>query len=153
VEQSEQSEQAEQAEQSGQAAQAQQWLGAYGAAIGLRIEKASGEEVVARWDVGPHLLQPFGIVHGGVHCTVVESLGSVAGSLWLAGRGSVVGVNNSTDFYRAVREGSLRSVATPLHRGRSQQVWVIETRDEQDRLVSRGQLRMQNLSPQPAAQD
>jgi len=93
------------------------------------------------------LLQPFGIVHGGVHCTVVESLGSVAGSLWLGDRGTVVGVTNSTDFYRAVREGSLLSIATPLHRGRSQQVWVIETHDDQDRLVSRGQLRMQNLSP------
>lgn len=132
-----------------QAHQAQQWLGAYGSAIGLTVEEASGDRVVARWEVGPHLLQPFGIVHGGVHCTVVESLGSVAGSLWLGDRGSVVGVTNSTDFYRAVRDGSLLSIATPLHRGRSQQVWVIETRDEQDRLVSRGQLRMQNLSPRP----
>ena len=127
--------------------QAQEWLGAYGDAIGLTIEEASGDFVAARWEVGPHLLQPFGIVHGGVHCTVVESLGSVAGSLWLGDRGTVVGVTNSTDFYRAVREGSLLSIATPLHRGRSQQVWVIETHDDQDRLVSRGQLRMQNLSP------
>lgn len=128
--------------------QAQEWLGAYGAAIGMTVEEASGDRVVARWQVGPHLMQPFGIVHGGVHCTVVESLGSVAGSIWLGDRGSVVGVTNSTDFYRAVRDGALVSTATPLHRGRSQQVWVIETRDEQNRLVSRGQLRMQNLSPQ-----
>jgi uncharacterized protein (TIGR00369 family) len=132
-------------ERAEQAEQAQQWLGEYGAALGLRVEKASGDEVVARWDVAPHLLQPHGIVHGGAHCTVVESLGSVAGSLWLAGRGTVVGVHNATDFYRAVGSGTLTSVATPLHRGRSQQVWVVETRDEQDRLVARGQLRMQNL--------
>ena len=133
-----------------QAHQAQQWLGEYGAAIGVTVEEASGDRVVARWEVGPHLLQPFGIVHGGVHCTMVETLGSVAGSLWLGDRGTVVGVNNSTDFYRAVRQGSLLSTATPLHRGRSQQVWVVETRDDQDRLVSRGQLRMQNLSPTPS---
>jgi len=37
------------------------------------------------------------------------------------------------------------SVATPVHQGRSQQVWVVETRDAENRLISRGQLRVQNL--------
>jgi 1,4-dihydroxy-2-naphthoyl-CoA hydrolase len=59
----------------------------------------------------------------------------------------VVGVNNNTDFFRAVAEGDLTSTATPLHRGRSQQLWVVETRDTQDRLVARGQVRLQNLYP------
>ena len=58
----------------------------------------------------------------------------------------MVGVNNSTDFYRAVREGTLTSTATPVHRGRSQQVWVVETVDEDGRMVSRGQVRLQNLT-------
>lgn len=132
-----------------QVEQAQVWLGPYASALGLRVEEASGDGVLARWEVTSQLRQPFGIVHGGVHCTVVESLGSVAGPLWLGDRGSVVGVNNSTDFYRAARDGVMVSAATPLHRGRSQQVWVVETRDEQDRLVARGQLRLQNLPPQP----
>jgi uncharacterized protein (TIGR00369 family) len=66
--------------------------------------------------------------------------------LWLGERGRVVGVSNSTDFYRAVSEGDLSSVGRPIHRGRSQQVWVVETRDDQDRLVARGQVRLQNLA-------
>ena len=57
----------------------------------------------------------------------------------------VVGVNNNTDFYRAVREGEVSSVATPLHRGRSQQVWVVESHGAGGKLIARGQVRLQNL--------
>ena len=67
-------------------------------------------------------------------------------ALWFGDRGKVVGVSNSTDFYRAVREGELSSVARPVHRGRSQQVWTVETLDASDRLVARGQVRLQNLA-------
>jgi len=68
--------------------------------------------------------------------------------MWLGEKGQVVGVNNNTDFYRAVREGMLTSTATPIHRGRSQQVWVAETVDAEGRTVARGQVRLQNLYPQ-----
>jgi 1,4-dihydroxy-2-naphthoyl-CoA hydrolase len=113
--------------------------------LGVEFEEASGDRVVATWNAQEKMHQPYGIVHGGVHCSIVETLASVGAALWVDG-GKVVGVNNSTDFYRAVREGPLRSVATPVHRGRSQQVWVVETHDDQDRLVARGQVRLQNLS-------
>jgi uncharacterized protein (TIGR00369 family) len=59
----------------------------------------------------------------------------------------VVGVNNNTDFYRGVTEGRLTSICRPVHRGRSQQVWAVETTDVQGRLVARGQVRLQNLRP------
>jgi 1,4-dihydroxy-2-naphthoyl-CoA hydrolase len=113
--------------------------------LGVEFEEASGDRVVATWNAQEKMHQPYGIVHGGVHCSIVETLASVGAALWVDG-GKVVGVNNSTDFYRAVREGPLRSVATPVHRGRSQQVCVVETHDDQDRLVARGQVRLQNLS-------
>lgn len=126
-------------------------LGAYGEHLGLHVVEAGPDRMVATWTVGPHLLQPYGIVHGGVHCTVVETLGSVGSAIWFGERGKVVGVNNSTDFYRAVTEGEVISTATPIHQGRSQQVWVVESRDADGRLVSRGQLRVQNLpSRKPA---
>jgi 1,4-dihydroxy-2-naphthoyl-CoA hydrolase len=113
--------------------------------LGVKLEEATGDRVVASWDAEQKMHQPYGIVHGGVHCSVVATLASVGAALWVEG-GKVVGVNNSTDFYRAVSEGRLTSVATPIHRGRSQQVWVVETHDEEDRLVARGQVRLQNLS-------
>ena len=121
-------------------------LGGFAAQLGLAFDRADGDEVTARWDAAPGLHQPYGIVHGGVHCTVVETLASVGAALWWGDRGHVVGVSNSTDFYKAVRDGALTSSALPIHRGRSQQVWVVETHNADGVLVSRGQVRLQNLS-------
>ncbi|BDY32185.1 MULTISPECIES: PaaI family thioesterase [Mycolicibacterium] len=96
------------------------------------------------------LLQPWGIVHGGVYCSIVESLASVSGHIWLAenGGGTVVGVNNNTDFLRAIGSGTVTAVSTPIHRGRRQQLWLITITDENDRLVARGQVRLQNIPPE-----
>jgi len=113
--------------------------------LGLKMTELSGERVTGTWSAGPHLAQPYGLVHGGAHCSVVETLASLGAGVWFGERGQVVGVSNQTDFYRGVREGDFTSVAEPVHRGRSQQVWVVETRDAEGRLVARGQVRLQNL--------
>ena len=114
--------------------------------LGLEFSEVSGDRVVAHWTAGTRHHQPFGLVHGGVHASVVETLGSVGASAWLGDRGRCVGVSNTTDFFRAAREGDMVSTGTPVHRGRSQQLWLVETHDDQDRLVARGQLRVQNLT-------
>ena len=121
--------------------------GGFVALLGLKFDEVSGEKVVIRWEVRPELHQPFGIQHGGVYCSVVETAASVGGSIWLGDRGQVVGVSNQTDFLRAVREGELTAVGTPVHRGRSQQLWQVEITDGDGRLVARGQVRLQNLPP------
>jgi 1,4-dihydroxy-2-naphthoyl-CoA hydrolase len=115
--------------------------------LGIEITEMTGDRVVAHWEAAPKHHQPYGIVHGGVHCSVVETLASAGAAAWLGERGQVVGVNNNTDFYRAAREGVMSSTATPVHRGRSQQVWLVETVDEQGRAIARGQVRLQNLYP------
>ncbi|MGZ4579672.1 MAG: PaaI family thioesterase [Nocardioidaceae bacterium] len=113
--------------------------------LGVEFTEISGDKVVATWSAEPKLHQPYGIVHGGVHCSLVETLASIGAALWLGDKGKVVGVNNNTDFYRAVRSGTLTSTALPLHRGRSQQVWLVETVDEQGKVAARGQVRRQTL--------
>src|SRR3954471_13405475 len=113
--------------------------------LGIDVTEVTPDRVVAVWDAAPKHHQPYGIVHGGVHCSVVETLASFGAATWLGDQGQVVGVNNSTDFYRAVREGSLTSTATPVHRGRTQQVWVVETVTADDKVAARGQVRLQNL--------
>jgi 1,4-dihydroxy-2-naphthoyl-CoA hydrolase len=122
-------------------------VGPFAKSLGMVLDSASGDEVTARWTVLPELHQPHGILHGGVHCTVVETLASLGAALWLGESGTVVGVSNTTDFYRACSAGNLTSSARPLHRGRSQQVWLVETVDDQDRAVARGQVRLQNMRP------
>jgi uncharacterized protein (TIGR00369 family) len=114
--------------------------------LGLVVSEVGPDRVVMAWTVDERHLQPFGLAHGGLHCLVNESAASIAAAVWLGADGKVVGVNNSTDFLRASRPGdSLRAIATPIHRGRSQQLWQIETRDDRERLVARGQVRLQNL--------
>jgi 1,4-dihydroxy-2-naphthoyl-CoA hydrolase len=113
--------------------------------LGLTITSASEDEVTATLQVRPELLQPYGLLHGGVLCSVVETVGSVAGATWFGDRGQVVGTSNHTNFLRAVREGVLSAVATPIHRGRTQQLWTVDVHDEQQRLVAKGELRVANL--------
>jgi 1,4-dihydroxy-2-naphthoyl-CoA hydrolase len=117
--------------------------------LGLRIVEASGDRVVLACPVTPDLHQPYGLVHGGVHTTLAETAASVAGALWFADRGKVVGISNHTDFLRAVRAGELRAVATPLARGRTTQLWEVAIRDDQDRLVAHAKVRLQNVADVP----
>ena len=116
--------------------------------IGLTYTELSVEGVKAHLDVKPHLHQPMGIVHGGVWCAMVESMASVSAHLWLSvnGGGNVVGVNNNTDFLRAITEGTAHGVSEPIHRGRLQQLWLVTIRDADERLIARGQVRLQNLA-------
>jgi len=124
--------------------------GGFDALIGLEITSVTGDEVRAVLPVRPELHQPYGLLHGGVLCSIVETLGSVGGAAWFGDRGKVVGTANHTNLLRAVREGTLTAVATPVHRGRSQQLWSVEVRDEQDRLVAQGELRVANLAAEQA---
>jgi 1,4-dihydroxy-2-naphthoyl-CoA hydrolase len=116
--------------------------------LGLDFVESSGDKVVCTWTAQTRMHQPYGIVHGGIHCSVVETMASFGAAMWLGEKGQVVGVNNNTDFYRAVSDGPLTSTATPIHQGRSQQVWMVETvADETGKVVARGQVRLQNLYP------
>jgi uncharacterized protein (TIGR00369 family) len=113
--------------------------------LGMDFAEASGDRVVITCKVRPELHQPYGILHGGVYCSLVESAASIGGALWLGDEGNVVGVANTTNFIRATREGKLTATATPLQRGRTQQLWQVEVTDDNGRLVAHGQVRLANL--------
>jgi 1,4-dihydroxy-2-naphthoyl-CoA hydrolase len=116
-------------------------------ALGLFVDEVSLERVRGHLECDERHHQPFGIVHGGVWCAVVESLASIAATMQVAASGKVVvGVANSTDFLRAHRVGRVDGEATPVHVGRTQQLWqVVLTRAEDGKVVARGQVRLQNV--------
>ncbi|MDO5511178.1 PaaI family thioesterase [Corynebacterium sp.] len=106
--------------------------------LGIRYLEVADGRVRAELPVGPHLLQPAGLVNGGALCALAESVGSLAG-LVTAGA-PVVGVNNDTDFIAGVREGVIEAKATPVQAGGRTQLWEILMRNE-GRLVARSTLR------------
>jgi uncharacterized protein (TIGR00369 family) len=123
-------------------------LGAFIEATGLRLTLVSGGRVEGYVDVGPAQHQPAGIVHGGVWASVVETAASLGAAAAAAERGlQVVGVHNSTDFLRPMREGRATVVAEPVHQGRTQQLWEVRICEGEGRLVALGKLRLQHLDP------
>jgi 1,4-dihydroxy-2-naphthoyl-CoA hydrolase len=114
----------------------------WSAAMGIHFLRATAEEVVAELTIGPAHLQAYGIVHGGVHAGLVETVASVGAALAALPRGqSVVGLENHTSFLNAVREGLLRATARPLMRGRRTQVWEAAITSADGRTVASGQVR------------
>jgi 1,4-dihydroxy-2-naphthoyl-CoA hydrolase len=115
--------------------------------MGITILTATTEEVTCEWEVQEKHLQGYGIVHGGVHCGVIETLASVGAALVAHSRGQrVVGLENNTSFIRAVRNGLLHAVARPVTRGRTTQVWEAHVRDADERLIAQGRVRLLCLS-------
>jgi uncharacterized protein (TIGR00369 family) len=116
--------------------------------LGTEYLEVGPDRVRARLTIRSDLHQPYGIVHGGVLCSVVESCASMGAGMWFADRGGVVGVSNHTNFLRASRSGTLSIEATPIHRGRTQQLWLVEISNEEGKAVARGEVRLANITDQ-----
>ena len=120
------------------------WMGA----MGIKIVRASRDEVAAELEIGPVHLQALGIVHGGVHSGIIESIASIGAALDVLPSGrTVVGLENHTSFLRAVRSGKLTALAKPLTRGRRSQLWEASVHDDKGRLVASGRVRLIVLEP------
>jgi 1,4-dihydroxy-2-naphthoyl-CoA hydrolase len=115
-------------------------------AAGLEVGEVSAERVTGTIAAGAEHHTPWGVVHGGVYATAIESACSIGASVAVADEGMfAVGLANQTDFLRPHREGELHVTATPVHRGRTQQLWQCEIARADGKLVARGQVRLQNV--------
>ena len=116
-------------------------------AAGLQLDEVSGTKVVGHIDLSEAPHTPWGVVHGGVYTTAVESAASIGASTAVADRGEfAVGVHNGTDFLRARTGGRVDVVALPIQQGRVQQLWAgVITDPESGKEVARGQVRLQNV--------
>lgn len=125
------------------------------AASGFVVNEVSGTSLRGHVELGEDHLTPWGVVHGGVYATIVESAGSIAASRAVAEQGQfAVGVHNATDFLRPSTGTTASVTANALYQGRTQQLWeVIITDERTDKVLARGQLRLQNVPlPQAGAQ-
>ena len=116
---------------------------------GIELTEASSEFAAGRIEITENHHQPYGMVHGGVYCTLAETLASTGAAIWAVEQGfaGAVGVANKTDFLRATTGGVLIGEATPIHRGRTQQLWQGNiTREEDGKLVAQSQVRLHNVN-------
>ena len=121
-------------------------LGGWNRAMGLSFSKATADEIVGELTVGDVHLQPYGIVHGGVHAGIIEAACSTGAAVWAMERGqSVVGLENATSFLRAARGGKLHVTARPVTRGRRSQVWEASVKDDSGRMLATGRVRLMCL--------
>jgi 1,4-dihydroxy-2-naphthoyl-CoA hydrolase len=116
-------------------------------AAGLVFDEILGSRVTGHLQLGPEHHTPWGIVHGGVYTTAVESAASVGASTAVREQGQVaVGLTNTTHFLRPVTAGRVNVEAVPLSQGRTQQLWRVDITDEAGKLVAHGEVRLQNLA-------
>ena len=122
--------------------------GQFVAAAGLEVDSASADRVVGHIDLDQRHHTPWGIVHGGVYATAVESAASIGASAAVADRGLVaVGLTNTTHFLRSVTSGRALVEAVALNQGRTQQLWQVDVTDGSGKRLAHGEVRLQNLKP------
>ncbi|MGA7835898.1 MAG: PaaI family thioesterase [Acidimicrobiales bacterium] len=117
--------------------------------LGIEIVRATPDEVVLRVEVGPKVHQPYGILHGGVSALLAEGAASIGGALSVAPDNIVVGTELNCSHLRSMSDGVLTAVATPFRKGRSVQVWGVELRDDDQRLICVARCTLQVL-PTPS---
>ncbi len=118
------------------------------AAAGLLFDEVSGTRVTGHIELSSAHHTPWGIVHGGVYATAIESAASVGATKAVEGRGMIaVGLTNTTHFLRSVTSGRAQVEATALNQGRTQQLWRVDVADETGKLLAHGEVRLQNVTP------
>jgi 1,4-dihydroxy-2-naphthoyl-CoA hydrolase len=124
--------------------------GAFLRSVGLQIDRIAPDEVLAHLDATEEHHTPWGLVHGGLYTTVIETVATIGAVAAVQHTGQVaVGVNNQTDFLRPHRVGRLEVRGTPIQQGKTLQLWLVELTNADHKVVARGQVRLFN---QPLAQ-
>jgi uncharacterized protein (TIGR00369 family) len=123
--------------------------GAFVRAAGLIVDELTNTSVNGHIDLGPDHHTPWGIVHGGVYATAIESAASIGASTAVREQKMVaVGLTNTTHFLRSATAGRVSVRAVALNQGRTQQLWQVDIKDEAGRLLAHGEVRLQNLAAQ-----
>ena len=118
---------------------------------GLEITTLSDAEVVAHVPVRAELLQPAGLVHGGVLASMAESMTSFGTWRAVAPDGMTAqGLSNQTSFLRPILDGTIHAVARRRHRGRTTWVWEVDITDDAGRLCALVRMTIA-VRPAPAA--
>jgi uncharacterized protein (TIGR00369 family) len=111
--------------------------------------EVTADHITATCPVTPKILQPWGIVHGGVFCSMAETIASVGTYLGVKDAGNLAaGMSNNMSFVRPILSGTIHAEAKPRHRGRTTWVWDVEITNDEGALCAIGRLTIA-VRPQP----
>lgn len=121
--------------------------------LGIEYTEVGDDYLKAKMPVDHRTHQPLGIMHGGASCVLAETVGSTAANFCVdRTKQYCVGLDINTNHIRSIKQGYVIATAKPFHLGRSTQVWHIEIRDEQERLISVTRLTMAVLNNEKNSQ-
>jgi 1,4-dihydroxy-2-naphthoyl-CoA hydrolase len=104
--------------------------------LDIRVTEIGPDYLRATMPVNSHTHQPMGILHGGASVALAETVGSLAANLCVdAQKFMCVGQEINANHVRSVASGLVTATARPYHIGGRSQVWGIEIRDEDDKLI------------------
>jgi uncharacterized protein (TIGR00369 family) len=115
--------------------------------LGVQITDWNPDRFVATMPVEGNQ-QPFGLLHGGATCTLVETVGSIAAAVHAGPDKQVVGIELNASYLRAATSGVVTAVCVPVRRGRTLSTYVIDITDDQGRQTATARLTCMTLSRQ-----
>jgi len=104
--------------------------------LGLTVEEAGPDKVIARLAWAPHLCTSGGVMHGGVLMSLADTAGALVTFLGLPEGATTATITSTSQLFRPVTGGTVRAVAVPLHRGRTTVTAQSSLYDSEDRLVA-----------------
>ncbi|MEC5181659.1 hotdog fold thioesterase [Arthrobacter sp. CG_A4] len=130
------------------------WLGRYGVGalvvkMGIRFLEMSPERTVATMPVEGNT-QVAGILHGGAHVVLAETLGSFAAGMHAGPGRQALGIEVGATHHRAISGGTVTGTCTAIHLGRTLTTHEIVMTDGQGRRLSTA--RITNLIRENAAE-
>ena len=114
--------------------------------LGIEITDFNPDRLVATMPVEGNQ-QPFGLLHGGATCSLVETIGSWAAMLGAGPDRQVVGIELNASYLRAATSGVVTAVCTPVRRGRTLSTFLIDVTDDQGRQTATARLTCMTLNP------
>src|SRR6516162_10196277 len=118
--------------------------------LGLTVEEAGPDKVIARLAWAPHLCTSGGVMHGGVLMSLADTAGALVTFLGLPEGATTATITSTSQLFRPVSRGTVRAVAIPLHRGRTTVTAQTSLYDAEQRLVAQT-TQIQAVRPAPAS--
>ncbi|MBT3479339.1 MAG: hotdog fold thioesterase [Candidatus Marinimicrobia bacterium] len=105
--------------------------------LGIEITDIGSDYICGKMPVDERTVQPFGLLHGGASAALAETLGSIAGGIQVnRDTQTVVGIEINCNHLRSARDGWVYGKAMPIKLGRKIQVWNIEIKNEDEKMVA-----------------